>query len=416
MASLLQALFNRQTPAAPPKPSRVPQVVNPSGFGMFADYGQHTAERALQVPEYVPILFSALDVRGKAVAKAEWSFSRIGAGGTRTEVEVHPAKSVWDRPNPHLKTRGHFIRQWQQHHDLTGTTCIYMAPATGKFSDFIDTPVAMFLIRPDRVRMQPNQTGTGPAAYEYASPSGKLVKYKPRELVKWCLPSPTSTLEGLGPVMTLITELAAVQLGAEWQKNFFVNSALPGGVVTFNDFLTDDQFTTQQQRLEDQHKGVSNAHRIMMLENASFEVGRYNIREMQFPELRADSQNLILSTLGVPKTFLGQGTEVNRASADALSLIFDENQVEPALNEIQDFLNLELLPRFGDKSLCFEYVPRSKKTVEDEAKERDSKYKALQVLVASGFDPAASLAALELDPIDHTGEIPNGGMAAKSEE
>lgn len=398
MVSLVQSL--RRKPVLP-EPSNMPDMaVAPAGLPV---YGSNSDEAALKTPEYVSTLFAALDVRGKSVASADWELHRIvGRGRTRTPIEAHPALSVLNRPNSLIRSRSTFIRSWQQHLDLTGKAFV----AYG-YHRSIPWPVSIHIVRPDRVAPIPGK-GTQISHYEFRAPDGTVAKFTTKEMDFWRLPHPTDPLDGLSPVESIITELQSFKLAGEWQRNFFVNSARPGGTVTFKEYLSKEDFEEQKEMIQSQHQGVNNAHRMMLLQNAEYNPSTFRMSDMQFPELRQNGRDFILEALGMPRTFLGQGTEVNRASAQALSEIYDENQRIPALNELAEFLNGSYLPKFDERDLCFEPVLASRRSVEDEATERDSKYAAASSMVEAGFDPASVLEVLELPEMDYVGRPDNG--------
>jgi HK97 family phage portal protein len=216
------------------------------------------------------------------------------------------------------------------------------------------------------------------------------------------MPNPLDPYRGLGPVQSILVDLGATTAAAEWNRNFFVNSAEPGGVVESERRLSDDEFTEWADRWREQHQGVANAHRVAVLEQGMKWVDRkYTMREMQFTELRAVSREIIREAFRFPKPLLGTVDDVNRANADAAEVMFARWLLVPRLGRIRDALNRDLLPLYGPgaEKLEFDYEDPVPQDSEAENAERDSRVAAAVALIGAGFDAVETLEAFELPEI-----------------
>src|SRR4029077_15714005 len=164
---------------------------------------------------------------------------------------------------------------------------------------------------------------------------------------------------GMGPVQTVMVDLGAEKAAAEWNRNFFRNSALPGGMVEIEKNLTEDEFKEHQWRWAEGHQGVANAHRVAILEGGMHWVdAKITQRDMQFTDLRGMSSMKIREAFGIPKFAVGDVDDVNRATAEASKAWFAEQLTVPRLERIKGALNNDLLPLFGAlsaDSLEFDY-------------------------------------------------------------
>jgi HK97 family phage portal protein len=237
----------------------------------------------------------------------------------------------------------------------------------------------------------------------YTGPNGEKVPLEVRDVIQIKLPNPTDPYRGLGPVQALLSHLDSARYSAEWNRNFFQNSAEPGGMVEFDDELTEAEFEQFQKRWRDSHQGVNNAHRVAVLENGLKWVDRsYSQRDMQFAELANLSRELIREGFGIHSHMLGLSEDVNRANADAGEVSFARWLTSPRAARWEDMLNCTYLPMFGDtgKGVEFEHdrvVPEDR---EADDRERTSKANAVAALVRTGrYDPAGALEAFGLPPI-----------------
>ncbi|MFD6735927.1 phage portal protein, partial [Micromonospora aurantiaca] len=194
-------------------------------------------------------------------------------------------------------------------------------------------------------------------------------------------------------------DLDATKASAEWNASFFRNSAEPGGVVEVDRRLTDDEFREFTTRWGEQHRGVSNAHRVGVLENGLKWVDRkYSMRDMQFTELRGVNREIIREALGFPKPMLGSTDDVNRANAEAAGFVFARWLIQPRLERVREMLNTRLLPLYGatGRGLEFDFVSP---VPEDKAADADVLHKrslAAATLQNAGFAPADILKVVDL--------------------
>src|SRR5690606_31685077 len=121
--------------------------------------------------------------------------------------------------------------------------------------------------------------------YVYTSPSGEQVPLAVDDVIFLRRPNPLDPYRGMSVVQTILMDIDATAASAEWNANFFRNSAEPGGIVEAERRLTDDEFSEFRARWAEQHRGVQNAHRVAVLENGLKWVDRkYTMRDMQFTE------------------------------------------------------------------------------------------------------------------------------------
>lgn len=353
--------------------------------------------------ESVSTLHAIVNSISTAVASTRWHLyktHRSGDPAKRKEVTKHPALQVWNRPNPH-QTRMQFVRAQQQHLELAGEACWIVGRPEG-----LDIPTELWLARPDRMTPVPHPTDFL-SGWVYTSPDGEQVPLDVNEVLQPKYPNPLDPYRGLSPVPSAMIDLEAAQLAAQWNLNFFHNSAQPGGVIEVPRALTDPEFNQMRDRWAETHKGVANAHRVAILEHGKFVSTGYSMRDMEFVGLRGLSSEIIREAFAYPKPMLGGTQDVNKAAAWAAQVIMARWLVAPRLELLREILNVWFLPMFGTLGDGYEFdfdnpVPEDR---EDDDRERTSKSTAVQQLVAAGAYLPDVLDAYELPAMRRTLDV-----------
>lgn len=376
--------------------------------GLFA---RSSAEHDLAALGSNPTLYAVIHRLSVSTAQVEWHLYRrrdgrgkLAGAEDRREAPDHPAIQVWNKPNPY-DTRFSFVETFMQHLDLVGEA--FLLP--GRFTPGVG-PLELWCVRPDRMSPRasedPYKLRDG-WTYEFSGLKAELAE---AEVMQLRYPNPMDPNRGLGPVQTLLTDLDAARYSAEWNRNFFLNSAEPGGIIEVPNGLTDKQFDEFATRWNEQHKGVENAHRVAIIEHGKWVNRSFSMRDMQFVELRGVSDTLIRTAFGISKTMIGQTEDVNRATAQASMFVFAAHQQTERLRRIKEMLNHQFLPLFPDgRAFEFDYDSPVPDAPEEVNAERDSKTSAVATLVAAGFEPASVLATIGMPPISMAATAEGGG-------
>lgn len=391
MRSPVGALVKAVTNRAP-----VPYVGGRTG-GIGAALTQGQAPHELHAMGSVGTLFAIVDRIAEAVSQAEWKLYRIAPSGLpedRTEITRHLALQVWNRPNP-FYTRQVFVETGQQHFELTGESRWVVARDPRS-----PWPSEIWPVRPDRIKPVPHPTDFL-SGYVYSGPDGEKIPLGLDEVIWNRRPNPTDPYRGLGPVQALLADLDAVRYSAEWNRNFFLNSAEPGGVIQVDGSLDDEEFNQMRDRWNEQHRGVSAAHRVAILERGQWVDRKFSQRDMQFAELRDVSREVIREAFAFPKPLLGSVDDVNRANAEAGEVVFARWLVRSRLERIKQALNAYYLPLFGatGAGVEFDYCNPIPADRDADTKELTAKAAAARDLVGAGFYGPAALEAVGLPDI-----------------
>ena len=369
-----------------------------SQFGMYMAQG---VSAQLDTVKSISTLWAAIEARYSAVAEVEWGLFRgdIRKPDEAEPVETHPALTLLERPNDDM-SREDLFAAMQQHLDLTGKA--FLTVGLGRSGPAKGWPLQLWSMRPDRMTPRTDANGklTG---WNWHGPDGHQVVYDTTS-VDWIRnPHPTDPLDGLGPVESLLTDLSASGLASEFSRHTFLNMARPGGVISTKDRLSKPEYEELVQMLSENHKGVRNAGRTAVLNNASFESVAFSMRDLMFPEMRADLRSTILEALKVSKTILGQSEDVNHATAIAAENRFGK-ETRKSLRKIRTWLNYDILPRYGafSEGMFFDFVDPVVSDIATDALDRDSRLAAALAYIGQGADPETTMVLFGLPATEFT--------------
>jgi HK97 family phage portal protein len=318
-------------------------------------------EAQMRAQGQVGTLFAITDRIITAYSQVEWRLYRVpkdgrrrydsgtsGVQDPRVEVTRHPALDLWRRPNPFFFGSA-FRESAQQHEELTGEQ--YWVIDRNKFG----LPQELWFVRPDRMEPIPDAENFL-VGYIYHGPAGEDVPLALEDVIFLRRPHPLDPYRGLGAVQAILGDLDAAYLSTEYNRNFFLNSATPGGIIESENNISDEDFNQFQARWAETHKGVANAHRVAILESGMTWVDRkYTMDDMQFVEMRAASRETIREAFGFPKAMTGATEDVNKANAYAGEVMFARWMTKPRLLRAKEALNTILLPMYGASAVGLEF-------------------------------------------------------------
>lgn len=362
----------------------------PLSFGA----GRDSMTRGAQLAQYesVGTLFGIVSKLAMTTSLVDWKLWRPATSGLeedRTEVTRHAALTVWNKPNPFFG-RQEFVETFQQHIDLTGEAW-WVIDKAGTL------PLEIWPVRPDR--MAPVEDAKEfIAGYVYTSPDGEKVPLRRDQviLIRW--PSPVNIFRGSSPLPALAADLANETSQSSWSAAFYRNSASPGGVIQVDRRLQEEEFDELVDRWNRSHRGISNAGRVAVLEEAKFIPMAYTQRDMQYVETRGFTKQSLLDAYGFPKFGLGDVDDVNRATATASLALIAQTLTVPRLERIKYALNGEFLPMFGAAAgaLEFDYENPVPPDAETDNATLTAKTTAVVALVGAGFDVDEACDAVDL--------------------
>lgn len=184
---------------------------------------------------------------------------------------------------------------------------------------------------------------------------------------------PAKPYWGIGKLQKIARWVDTSSFVGEFLSRFFVNGA------TFGGFIETEEESEQRIKLikiglQNEHIGLEKSHKIGVLpKGAKFSKNVANMAEMEMGATDDRYRDKILAAFGIPKTLVGLTTEVNRASAEASEYIFAKYTVKPLVDDLVEFLNVNVAPTLDDSGRFYfdyeEFVPVNQ---ELELKSRES--------------------------------------------
>jgi HK97 family phage portal protein len=350
-------------------------------------------------------VFSIVSMLARQTAKHQWHLYRCQpqdgrrryttadkGSDQRVEVIKHQAIALWNRPNDFMS--GFQVRELAQTYlDLTGEA--YLIVQRDGRATF---PTGLWPVRPDRMDPVPHRDKFL-AGYVYTGPSGERVPLQPDEVLMIRYPNPFDIYHGLGPIQSILIDIDAAKYSAQWNRNFFLNSAQPGGVIQMDKRLSDDEWNEFTNRWRESHRGVGAAHRVAVLEQGAVWVpNAHTMADMDFANLRGVSRDVIREAFAMHKSILGTADDVNRANAVTAQEHFEAFLLRDRLDRWRDVLNCAYLPMFGStgEGVEMDHDDPVTSNREADALELKSKAGAAQALVMAGYDPADVLETVGL--------------------
>ncbi len=350
-------------------------------------------------------VFAIVSMLARQTAKKQWHLYREApqdgrrryttadkGSDQRTEVLKHQAMSVWNKPNAFMT--GFMLREYAQTYlDLTGES--YLVIQRDGRASF---PTGLWPVRPDRMEPVPH-TEKFLAGYVYSGPSGEQVPLQVEDVIMVKYPNPYDIYHGLGPIQSILVHIDAGKYSAQWNRNFFLNSATPGGVIQVDKRLTDEEWNEFTDRWRESHRGMGAAHRVAVLEQGAVWVpNAHTIRDMDFAGLLDVSRDVIREAFAMHKAILGTTDDVNRANAQTAQEHFESFLITDRLDRWRDVLNCFYLPLFGSTGDGVEMDHDDAVTANREADALELKEKASAAvsLVTGGWDPADVLETVGL--------------------
>lgn len=283
------------------------------------------------------------------------------------EVKSHPVLDLLYKVNP-LYTSYLLWESTQAHIELTGESFWWLTGTPKK-------PQEVWILRPDWVNVRDTKNKIIDT-YEYGAPGDKKITIPFEEIIHFKDFNPLNPYRGYGGVKAAASAIDTDNFSREYNRNFFFNSARPGGAIQTDQNLTAEQYEQIRSEWEKVHRGSKNAWKVAILEaGLKWQDVGLSQREMDFIEGRKFDRDEIFAGFRVPKSIVAISDDVNLAAIREHRAVFLELTIDPKLKRLVSHLNEFLLPRYGDDSLFFDYVSPVPDDVELKLKTYDNALK-----------------------------------------
>lgn len=305
----------------------------PDGL-QYADYSQrlHLATYTVDVWAYASI---------RAISR---SISQIPllvqqqSGDGWDSIDKGDLYDLLNRPNPDEPTT-HLIGRW--------ITSLLSAGDAYLLYDSGDNE--LYYVKPDLVKIKTDKMGRF-VGYKI-SDGVRTLSQEPEQLVHIKLVNPDGDWYGFPPSHvikeTILTKIAL----SGYLGKYFRNNAMVGTSFSTDQVLVEEQRAELRQEFDRMHKGVdsSNAMGLAILDGGTkLDNLSHNLKDLIPQELYKMIREEVLAAYGVPHVMVGVLDDASYANADIQKRLFYENTVLPLIAEVEGFMNLQLVPQFGE--------------------------------------------------------------------
>lgn len=304
---------------------------------------ENSVRNGLRVCSWV---FACVFRRCKSIASVPWYVEVKTSDGWQRQTE-HPALDLINYPNDHW-SRLDLFETMQMHLDLDGNST-WLKVRDGADND--GQLRELWCISPDRVAPIPGkEPGVYLDGYELRSADGTEVEaVKPSDMVHFQYKDPLNEYWGTPPIRSAGRAVDTDVEATKWNKTALQNRAVTDGVLTFANKLSQHQYDTVKEKVEDQHYGSSNARRVWILGgDAKWQQMSLTPVQMDFLEGRKFTRVEICSVYGVPPPLIGDYEKATLANIETSRTIFWLDTMVPLLDDCQDTLNRCIAWEFGD--------------------------------------------------------------------
>ncbi len=250
-----------------------------------------------------------------------------------------------------------WVNPWMSGDDLWAETTAFYKLCGNAYWAFEKEFTQIWVLRPDRVKIIPNQQNFI-ESYEYKNETTqKKVIFKPEEIVHFKGLSLETVFYGESPIEPGAKELGLEKSAIDYNYRYFENDATPSGVLQAQHEIDQEELKRIQRVWESAYKGTKKAHRVAVLDkNLKYEKVADSLKDMNFENLRRFNKEQILMLLGVPPAIAGDLTHADYANIKHQDKLFYSYTIIPILRKFETILNQILLPRFkGTDGLFFKF-------------------------------------------------------------
>lgn len=288
-----------------------------------------------------------LRAKGLSIHEAREQMVR---NGFFKELPDHPLCRLLNNPNPFM-SRGQMWGTVVMDRALAGNAYLLKARVSGGLMK--GAPAELWRLRPDRVKVIPDPK-TFISGYEYRVGS-ETVTFPPEDVMHFKTRNPLNDYYGMPPLMAIAGRVDIDEYQKSFLKSFFERGGVgPGSILSVKQALKPDAKEEIRRRFKERFGGPEKAHEMLILDatESSYEQMGLNrgLRDALPKEINATQEARLAMAFGIPHSILGTliGTEASSyANKRSDYATFWNLTMVPLLSDLDDVLNLSIIPDFG---------------------------------------------------------------------
>ena len=201
--------------------------------------------------------------------------------------------------------------------------------------------IKLWLLRPDRVSIIPEDRGSNTYNYEI---DGKEYRLAPEDIAHLALPNPSGDVYGLSPLHVLARTVNLDLNMGDFAKMYFQNAGVPSGLLKIKRRLTSQEEADRiRSRWRSTFGGSNNMHKVAVLDDdAEYQQMASSPKDMALSELHYMTESRICAVFGVPPILISANVGLARstfANYREARFSFHSETLEPLIKRILRFLN-----------------------------------------------------------------------------
>jgi len=294
----------------------------------------------------LPAVYACVRVLSETVASLPLIVYQRQTRG-KTRAENHPLyRILHTQPNPE-QTAMEFREM------MTASLCLWGNAYAEIVRNGSGQTAELWPLRPDRMAVRRVR---GQVEYEYAPGDGSTVKLR-REQVHHVRTLSGDGLVGYSPVRTAMQAVGLALATEEYGARFFGNGARPGIVLQHPGALSDKAYDRLRGSWQEEHGGLSQAHRIRILEEGmTVETLSVPPEEAQFLQTRQFQAEEIARIYRMPPHKIGLLNNATFSNIEHQAIEFVTDTVRPWLVRFEQAIQRDLLTANEQKRFYAEHL------------------------------------------------------------
>jgi len=310
--------------ASVPLVNDISQVQYPvDNYANFASWGYGKNE----------IVHACIRELADGAASPRYYLGADNEGGVE-EIEDTPLAYLIKRPNQNEDFYA-FIERLVTFLQVAGNVYVL------KERDKTNTIIKLWLLRPDRVSIIPEDRGENVYVYEIDGIEYRLAK---EDIAHLALPNPSGDVYGLSPLHVLARTVNLDLNMGDFAKMYFQNAGVPSGLLKIKRRLTSQEEADRiRSRWRSTFGGSNNMHKVAVLDDdAEYQQMASSPKDMALSEMHYMTESRICAVFGVPPILISANVGLARstfANYREARFSFHSETLEPLIKRILRFLN-----------------------------------------------------------------------------
>lgn len=272
------------------------------------------------------------------------SYLRVYPEGRHGEpLETHRLRQLFAQPNPVCSEYAFF--------ELTVTYLFLAGNSYWLIQRGRDgLPSELWPLRPDLVRILPT---SNPRVWNYGyvtDPSSQeIIGVDQTDIVHVKLPNPLDEYFGQPPLRPAARATSLDNAATDFVDSLLRNDATPTMVVTTEDAITDELVDRLRRKWFSRYRGANRGAPAFLQRGMDVKTLGLNLRDLEFPDLRAQSESRICAAFDVPPILVGAKVGLDRSTftnyGEARKQLWEE-AIFSLQRRYLDAATLKLLPEF----------------------------------------------------------------------